>query len=234
MPSALRFLPGWLSRLAPWVIGGLLYALLARPWQLRWGATVAEARTPLPGEELVPNASYMTTRAVTVHAPVEAVWPWLVQMGHGRAGFYTYDRLEQLVGDAIRSADHIVPELQQLAVGDTIRLSPVGGPKVALLDPGRTLVLFETMDLRTGQSIPPVPPTWWAIDWTWSFTLRPTSDGATRLLVRTRASYRPRALLAPAKALLLEPTHLLMERGMLLGIKGRAEHASIAAATATG
>jgi len=190
---------------------------------LHWGATVEEASTPLPGDDLVPEPAYVTTRTITVQAPAEAVWPWLVQLGQGRGGFYTYDRLEQMVGAGIRSADHIVPELQQLAIGDTVPLSPVGGPKVALLDPGRALVLSETMDLRTGRSIPPVPPTGWAMDWSWSFTLRPMFDGATRLLVRTRADYRPHGFLAPAMALLLEPTHFVMERGMLLGIKRRAE-----------
>jgi hypothetical protein len=230
MPSALgrSVSGGWRAWLSSGLIGGILYVLLARPWQLRWGATAEEASTRLPGDELVPDASYVTTRAITVQAPSEAVWPWLVQIGQGRAGFYTYDRLEQMVGDAIRSADHIVPELQQLDVGDTIKLSPAGGPKVALLDPFRALVLFDTMDLRTGQSIPSLPPTPWAMDWTWLFTLRPVSDGTTRLLIRTRAEYRPRALLAPAMVLLLEPTHFVMERGMLLGIKRRAEHAGVA------
>src|SRR6266700_897889 len=136
----------WLPRLAPVVI--LLYALVARPWQLRWGATAEEASTPLRGDDLVPDASYVTTRAITVRAPAGAIWPWLVQLGQGRAGFYTYDQLEQIVGAAIRSAERIVPELRQPALGD-VRLSPVGGPTVAVLDPGRALVLYETMDLRT-------------------------------------------------------------------------------------
>jgi len=219
---------GCRSWLVTVLIGGILCVLLARPWQLRWGATADEESAHLPGDGLVPDAAYVTTRAITVRAPSEAVWPWLVQLGQGRGGFYTYDRLEQMVGDAIHSADHIVPELQQLAVGDTVPLSPVGGPKVALLDTGRALVLFETMDLRTGQSIPPVPPTPWAMDWTWSFTLRPMFDGATRVLVRTRANDRPHGFLAPAMALVLEPTHFVMERGMLLGIKRRAEHAGVA------
>jgi hypothetical protein len=182
----------------------------------------------------VSEPAYLTTRAITVRAPAEAVWPWLVQLGQGRGGFYTYDRLEQMVGAGIRSADHIVPELQQLAVRDTVPLSPVGGPKVAFLDPRRTLVLSETMDLQTGRSIPPVPRTGWAMDWTWSFTLRPTFDGATRLLVRTRADYRPHGFLVPAMAPLLEPTHFVMERGMLLGIKRRAERTGLTPATATG
>jgi hypothetical protein len=223
-------LPGrWLPRFLLGAMG--VYAVVGRPWQLQWGATAEEASTPLPGDELVPNATYVTTRAATVEAPAEAVWPWLVQMGQGRAGFYTYDRLEQMVGAAIRSADHIVPELQQLAVGETVNLSSVGGPKVAIVDRGRSLVLFETMDLRTGQSIPSVPPAPWAMDWTWAFTLRPTRDGATRLLIRTRGDYRPHGLLAPVMVLLLEPVHFVMERGMLLGIKRRVEHTHVAAAT---
>jgi hypothetical protein len=204
------------------------YALAGRPWQLHWGATAEEASTSLPGDELVPDAAYVTTRAITVQAPAEAVWPWLVQMGQGRGGLYTYDRLEQIAGLAIRSADHIVPELQQLAVGDTVNLAAVGGPKVALLEPGRALVLFETMDLRTGLPIPSVPPTQWAMDWTWTFALRPSRDATTRLLIRTRGAYRPRVLLAPLMVLLLEPIHFVMERGMLLGIKRRAERVDAA------
>jgi hypothetical protein len=222
----------WLAPLVSAVGGGAAYALAIRPWHLRWGATAEEAITPLAGDDLVPDAAYVTTRAATIQVPPGAVWPWLVQMGQGRAGFYTYDRLEQMIGAAISSADLIVPELQQLAVGDTIPLSPVGGPKVAFLDPGGALVLFETMDLRTGQSIPSLPPTRWAMDWTWSFTLRPTPAGATQLLVRTRAAYRPRALLGLALPVLLEPAHFVMERGMLLGIKRRAETGSIVPTTA--
>jgi hypothetical protein len=220
----------WLPRLLCAVLGA--YTLVARPWLLRWGARPDEASTSLPGDDFVPDATYVTTRAITVQAPAEAIWPWLVQLGQGRAGFYTYDRLEQVVGAAIRSADHIVPELQQLAVGDTVNLSPVGGPKVALLDPGHALVLFETMDLRSGQSIPSLPPTRWAMDWSWLFMLRPMSNGATRLLIRTRGNYRPHRLLAPAMAILLEPVHFVMERGMLLGIKRRAEHTRVAARAA--
>jgi hypothetical protein len=222
-------LPGWLFRLALGAISALTYYTLAvRPWLLRWGATGEETSTPLPGDDLVPQAAYTTTRAVTVRVSAESIWPWLVQLGQGRAGFYTYDRLEQIVGAAIRSADRVVPELQQLAVGDTVLLSPVGGPKVAALDPGRALVLSQTMDLRTGQSIPPVPPIPWAMDWTWTFALRPLPDGATRLLVRTRADYRPRAVLTPVMTLLLEPIHFVMERGMLMGIRRHVERGATA------
>src|ERR1051326_7204279 len=141
MPSAhSRSLPSrWLPRLVLAGIGGLAYTVAVRPWLSQWGAPAEEASTPLPGDDRVPGPAYATTRAITVRAPAEAVWPWLVQLGQGRGGFYTYDRLEQMVGAGIRSANHIVPELQQLAVGDTVPLSPVGGPKVALLDAGRVL-----------------------------------------------------------------------------------------------
>ena len=154
-------------------------------------------------------------------------------MGQGRAGFYTYDRLEQMVGAAIRSTDLIVPELQQLAVGDTIPLSPVGGPIRRATGPGpRAGVVRDD------------GPAHWPID-TFS-TPHPVGDGldlvvhtaanpagATRLLVRTRAAYRPRALLGLALPVLLEPAHFVMERGMLLGIKRRAETVSSVPTTAT-
>jgi hypothetical protein len=220
-----RLVPGgWLIRPVLGSIAATAYYTCAvRPWLLRWGATAEEASATLAGDNLVSHASYVTTRAVTINAAAEAVWPWLVQLGQGRAGFYTYDRLEQIVGAAIHSADRVIPELQRLSLGDTVPLSPVGGPKVALLDWGRALVLSQTMDLRTSQSVARFPVSQWTMDWTWSFVLRETRDGTTRLLVRTRAEYRPRYLLAPAMALLLEPIHFVMERGMLLGIKRRAE-----------
>jgi hypothetical protein len=221
----------WLPRVVLGAIGGLGYYTFAlRPRLLHWGASPDEADAPLPGDDLVPDAAYVTTRAVTVKAKAEAVWPWLVQLGQGRGGFYTYDLLEQMVGTDIRSADQILPDLQHLAVGDTIRLSPVGGPKVALLQPAGALVLFDTMDVRSGRSIAHEPPNWWAMYWTWSFILRPLPDGTTRLLVRTRANLRPPVLLALAGPFLLEPVHWLMERGMLLGIKHRTERAVVPAA----
>jgi hypothetical protein len=214
---------GFLRRLVLPAAAAVAYAAWVRPRQLRWGVSHDEANTPMPGDDLVPEARYVTTRAVTIDAPPEVVWTWLVQLGQGRGGFYTYDWLERLAGAAIHNADRIVPELQRLSVGDTIPLSPVGGPKVALLEEWRALVLADTMDLRTSRSIPPEPPTWWAMDWTWCFTLRPASGRATRMLVRTRADFRPRTLLMPASVLLLEPMHFVMERGMLLGLKRRAE-----------
>jgi hypothetical protein len=223
-------LPGGLPAVFGGILGGVTYALLVRPWQLCWGATSEETRAPVLGDDLIEQPEYVTTRAVAIQARPEAVWPWIVQIGQGRGGFYTYDRLEQLIGAAIRSSDHILPEFQQLSVGDTVRLSPAGGPTVAILEPGRALVLHDVMDLRTGRSIPTGAPSPFAIHWTWSFSVRPVGDNATRLVVRTRAAFTPRLLCLPASILVLEPVHFFMERGMLLGIKQRAERLSSGAA----
>jgi len=206
------------------------YGLLARPRLLCWGATRAEAAGALPGDELVPKAGYRTTRAVTIAAPPDAVWPWLVQLGQGRAGFYTYDRLERLAGAAIHNVDHVVPELQQLAVGDVVPLSPVGGPTVARFEPNRLLVLHDRMDVRTARSLPISSSQPYTVHWTWAFVLRPVGDSATRLLLRLRASFVPRRRLAPLIPTLFEPAVFIMERGMLRGIRARATRAAVASA----
>ena len=120
------------ARIAVWVAvagAGLLaaYARLVRPWALRWGATKEEAARPLPGDGLVTKADYLATRAITVHAPPHDVWPWLVQIGSGRAGWYTYDRIDNA---GVPSATEIIPELQRLAVGDLIPM--VAGKDIGL------------------------------------------------------------------------------------------------------
>jgi hypothetical protein len=100
------------------------YVSLVRPKILRWGATDQEAAERLPGDEVVAQPRYQTTHAVTIHAPAGQVWPWLVQLGQGRGGLYSYDWLENLFGLGFRSADRILPELQQLQVGDQVWLAP--------------------------------------------------------------------------------------------------------------
>ncbi len=215
----------WPRTIACATLLGVLYQWVVRPWQLHGGATVDESVARLAGDDLVPDAEYVTTRAITIHAPPETVWPWLAQMGQGRGGFYTYDRLEQLGGAAIESADRIMPEFQNLSVGDIVRLSPVGGPKVAHIQPGRILVLHDMMDPRTGRSISADSPAGAAIHWSWSFALTAIGDETTRMVVRTRLTFKPKVLSVPARVLMLEPVHFVMERGMLLGIKRRAEQA---------
>jgi hypothetical protein len=135
----------------------------------RFGASEAEARSRLAGDELVGSPTFESTRAITIDAPPSAVWPWLVQLGQGRAGLYTYDRLENLFGLGIHSADRIVPELQQLETGDRISLGKGAYLVVHALEPERTLVLLHPDG-----------------DWSWSFALEPRDGGRARLIVRNR------------------------------------------------
>src|SRR5690242_14902453 len=113
----------WMPRVVLAAIGRLAYAVVVRPRLSQWRVIVEDASNALSrATTRCPKAAYVTTRAITMCAPAEAVWSWLVQLGQGCGGFYTYDRLEQMVGAGIRSADHIVAELQQLAIGDTVPL----------------------------------------------------------------------------------------------------------------
>ncbi|CAH0245469.1 hypothetical protein SRABI26_03006 [Arthrobacter sp. Bi26] len=202
---------------------GAAYVLAVRPRLLLWGSTTQEAAGPLAGDEIVPAPRMQSTRAVTIAAPVTDVWPWLVQLGAGRGGFYSYDWLEKTTGLGIRSADRIVPELQRLEVGDIVRLSPDGGLPVRRLESGAVLALGGSIDLRTGKMSPAgVRPTGRRLDIGWTFVLRPAGPQATRLLSRTRYDYSPLAEGLALRAL-LEPVQFLMERRMLLGIRDRAE-----------
>jgi hypothetical protein len=191
------------------------YLLLARGRLLRWGATDEEFDESLPGDELVANADLTSTRAITIRASADQVWPWIAQLGQGRGGFYSYDFLENLVGCDIHSADRIVPEWQDVAVGDKVRFAPEVGLDVVLLERGRSLVLRGGVPV--GNTAPPY-------DFTWAFALRDKPDETTRLLVRERYAYT-----RPWAPLLVEPTEavsFVMSQKMLRGIKHRAERAA--------
>ena len=112
--------------------------LVARRWQLRWGATVEESGEILPGDDLISDPDLAATRAITVGAAAGQVWPWIAQLGQGRGGFYSYDFLENLAGCDIHSADQIVPGWQDVGVGDQIRLAPQVALAVARLERGRS------------------------------------------------------------------------------------------------
>jgi hypothetical protein len=190
------------------------YLLAVRRWQLRWGATDEEVDATLVGDDLIPNPDLLATRATTVHAVAEQVWPWIAQLGQGRGGFYSYDALENLVGCDIHSADRVVPQWQDVKVGDQVKLHPEVGLGVAVVEPGRALVL------RGGVPMGAVPPPY---DTTWAFVLQERPDGTTRLLVRERYVYTQRW--AP---LLVEPVAVVafvMSQRMLRGIRDRAERA---------
>jgi hypothetical protein len=212
--------------LLPWV-----YLLLVRPWHLNWSVTDEEARRSLPYDDLVPRPIAQITHAITIHAPADELWRWLVQLGQGRGGFYSYDWLENLADLDIHSAEEIVPEFQDLKVGDLVRLAPErmgaeAGLRVAVLKPGRTLVLHQPADPDTGR--PPDrgdPNLGRFYGWNWVFVLDEVDPDTTRLIVRSRVDGRPRYLIKPFYTLLLEFPHFVMERAMLKGIRERAERA---------
>jgi hypothetical protein len=188
-------------------LGSLAYPLFFRRWCLSWGARPDEVTRKLPGDELLAQPDIVATRAVWVNAPASFIWPWLVQMGPGRAGAYTYDWIENLFGLGMHSADKILPQYQDLQVGDAQRLGKRGPVlRVAALAAERSLVL------RSDDG-----------NWVWAFSLVP-EHGWTRLISRNRIA-TPGAPL-PVRLLnllVMEPGSLIMERKMLLGIKQRAE-----------
>lgn len=200
---------------------GAVYAISRWPRMGSWGATRWETAEVLPGDEIIGEAKYRTTHAVTIDAPVEGVWSWLVQIGQGRGGMYSYDWLENLVGLQMHSADRIVPELQQLSVDDVIRMVPEGTEPplrfvVTRLAPPHLLVLGPDSSreeaFRAGLPYP-----------CWTFRLSRTAQGRTRLVVRFQSDFKPTLAGWLMNRYALEPVHFLMERKMMLGIKERAE-----------
>jgi hypothetical protein len=186
---------------------GLSYPLLLRRRCLTWGARPDEVGRELPGDELLTNPDIVATRAITINAPPGAIWPWLVQMGSGRGGVYTYDWIENLFGLGIHSADEILPEFQDTKEGDEFDLGPNRPSfRVEVLEPERVM----TLRFEDGT-------------WVWIFALFP-EDGVTRLVSRNRiAAPHASALTRLFNMLVMEPGSLVMERKMLLGIKERAE-----------
>jgi hypothetical protein len=179
----------------------------------RWGATEEELRLRLPGDELVPEPEWSYNHGISIDAPRSAVWPWLVQLGQGRGGFYTYEGLENLVGCRIHNLMEIRPELQRLAVGDVIVTHGRSGfgPEVTRLERERALVLGGAPNRKGSQT-------------TWAFYLLDGPDGTTRLLERGR-SVAGKGLLEKLGAgpYLMDPIGFVMSRKMLRTIKRLAE-----------
>jgi hypothetical protein len=199
------------------------YQRRLKPWQERWGATDEEIALALPGDNIVEEPAEQVTRAITVDAPREEVWPWIAQLGADRGGFYTYDRLENLFGLDIHSADAIIDEWQDLEVGHVVYAdrAHTGGWYVVELRPHEALVL-KVADLAAGRPLRRDEKLRW--EFLWTFALRDTVDQGTRLLVRERVAFD-----SPFTKMLMAPVGLVsfvMTRGMLLGIKARAEAAS--------
>ena len=212
----------------------LTYTLVIRPRVRAWGVDPAEADLALPGDDLVPEPTATETRGVTIEGPVSKVWPYLVQMGFGRAGWYSYDRLDNKGA----SVEEIVPEFQHLAPGDIMPVSPGGGFEVKTVDYEQALVLYtDTAMVRAqaekaqaeGTDEPPTPglkasgamlnASYPEFSASWTFFLKPTEDGMTRLIERVRIKTPGNA---PANAVLGEVMGtgiILMTRKQMLHIK---------------
>jgi hypothetical protein len=212
-------------------VAGAVYmaaAMMLRPLFLprlrRWGATDQEVGRSLPGDDLVPQSRAGYTQAITVRAPVVAVWPWLLQIGQGRGGFYSYQALENLVGCDIHNADRILPEFQEFGAGDGVRLHPkVPAIPVELLEPEKTLLLYSSEAIGQKPDQAAEKAEYFAT--TWLFQVEGLADGGTRLISRYRLGYMPRFGNDLAYRGFVEPIAAVMQRKMLLGIKARAEAA---------
>ncbi len=204
---------------------GAAHLRFVNPRIKRWGATDAELARQWPGDDFVDRrAKSHSTRAITIDAPADAVWPWLAQIGQERGGFYSYTVLENLVGAGMRNADDVVAGWQGREVGDIVwlgRPDRFGGKayqRVASVEPGRSLALTgerSWQELQHGGRAREC----------WTFTLEPVDERTARLVVHSLGRH-----VDP----LFDLIHFVMERKMMLGIKARAEAAATAARTAPG
>lgn len=199
------------------------YSAFVRPRLLRWGATENECDAPWPGDRLVAGSAARVTRAITIRAPAKDVWPWIVQIGQNRAGFYTYPWLEAAAGAPAPRVERIDPRLQHRSVGDTVwltspgRFGNAGRLVVALLVPERAMILTTPSDAERAFVGKPVR------NGTWGFILDEGADGTTRLILRSLSTHPALFPLSLAYLLLLEPARFFIERKMLSEIKRLAE-----------
>ncbi len=184
---------------------GILYFKVIRPWTMRWGATDDEVARRMPGDDVVRCADFNATRAITIHARPEYIWPWLVQIGSGRSGWYTYDWIDN---GGVPSWSAVVPEFQHLAVGDLIPMVP--GKEVGIwvkeLEPNRRMLWWD----KKGE-------------YSWEWQLGPIDDNSTRLVTRLRATYPPLWSSKTPYVGLATTGDIVMIHKCLLGMKARAE-----------
>ena len=185
----------------------VLYWFPVRRWFRRWGTTDEDLRRVMAGDPVIANPTHSATHALTVDAPPEDIWPWLVQMGYRRGGLYSYDWLDRLFGLDRPSANRVLPEFQQLSAGDVIPLGRGQGFPVTAIEPYRTLVLSGTND---------------GFQWVWQFGLYPVDEGRTRLVSRGTQRFA-NTISTWLFMRVMEPAAFIMTRRMLLGVKQRAE-----------
>jgi hypothetical protein len=218
----------WLHFLPYWALIGrfsrLIRKTLLRSFVKRLGAATRDEDRGLPGDAILPVARFQKTHAITIEAPTQDVWPWLVQMGCRRAGWYSLDRLDN---DDVRSAERIIPELQHIAVGDILPATPTGsdGFSVLRVDAGRSLVLGSPNLLAADASSTKERNRGMfgaSYGATWAFFLDPIGNVATRLTVRVRADFDPSVRMEVTRPVILL-VHDIMEHAQLRNLKRRAE-----------
>jgi hypothetical protein len=211
----------------------VFYALLAagaiaglwnlRQWALSWGASLDERACVWPGDELSPKATEVATRAMTIAAPADEVWSWIVQLGQDRAGFYSYSWLENLFRCVMPRVEQVVPEWQERMRGDNVwmarpdRYDGNARQKVVLVDPPHVLSLASPSDW--GRILRREP----SERGNWTFILLPLDLMTTRLVIRSRGPASPSLVLRLFWMGILQPAHFVMERRMMLRIKSLAE-----------
>ena len=211
-----------LSIIAVFIILTLVYSSYIQPWFQKWGATDEEIRATWPGDDVVPGSSVVYTRAITIKAAPSEVWPWLVQIGQDRGGFYSYELLENILGSDTHNADRIVPEWQRLDVGNIVRMGPKKGiwansfNIVGGIVPEKSLVLITPGESPTRSA---------SIhgNGTWSFTLVPVDGKTTRLIIRGRRIESPNQSIGLLYSPVVDSGQFILERKMMVGIKERTE-----------
>jgi len=211
-----------LSIIAVFVIVTHAFSSYIQPWFQKWGATDEEIRATLPGDDLVPGSSVVYTRAITINASPSGVWPWLVQIGQDRGGFYSYELLENILGSDTHNTDRIVPEWQHLEVGNRVRMGPKEGiwsnasNIVGGIVPEKSLVLITPGESPTRSGVI-------RGNGTWSFSLVPVDGKTTRLIIRGRRIESPNQSIGLLYSPVVDSGQFILERKMMVGIKERAE-----------
>ena len=213
------------ARLGLGLIGALTAYALARPRMLHYGATKREIEDPYPGAEIIPGSRRGATMATTIDAPPSAVWPWLVQMGCDRAGWYSWDRLDN---GGRPSAEEVHPEWQRIGVGDRLASLPDGSTwfEVAAIEPERFLGLRATLDLRGRPIDPEARRPRFFTDSLWCFLLEELPGGRTRLINSGYDGSRPRRFFGVMNLVFWEPAHWIMQTRQWQGLRRRVQNAA--------
>jgi hypothetical protein len=220
MRNTRRFLMGAALLFAAF---NIVYFSVLRSWHMHWGATRAELNTALPGDSLLAGATGGATHAITIHAAPEKIWPWLMQVGQDRSGFYSYTALENLIGCRMPKVERIVPQWPPRQVGETVwfatpkHFDGQGKMIAAVVQPARAFVMVSPSDwkrLQGGQL---------GQEGLWEFALEPLANGQTRLIARVRGTPNKSFSGHMADLFFWEPAHFFMERKMLLTIKRLSE-----------